>query len=64
MTPVVEKYREYKKANSDIEEAKELLGDKDFHDMAELELADARQRLEDTTQLPVSYTHLDVYKRQ
>ena len=51
LTPVVEKYREYKKANSDIEEAKELLGDKDFHDMAELELADARQRLEDTTQL-------------
>ena len=51
LTPVVEKYREYKKANSDIEEAKELLGDKDFHDMAERELADARQRLEDTTQL-------------
>lgn len=49
LTPVVEKYREYKKANTDIEEAKELLGDKDFHDMAELELADARQRLEETT---------------
>lgn len=51
ITPIVEKYREHKKAESDIAEAKEMLGeklDKDFREMVELELDDAKQRLETT----------------
>ena len=51
ITPIVEKYREHKKAESDITEAKEMLGeklDKDFREMVELELDDAKQRLETT----------------
>lgn len=46
ITPIVEKYREYKRAKQDEADAKEMLSDKEFHDMAELELADARERLE------------------
>ena len=38
LTPIVEKFREYKKANSDLTEAKEMLADssldKEFRDMA------------------------------
>ncbi len=51
ITPIVEKYREHKKAEKDIAEAKEMLGDKldkEFHEMVEMELEDAKQRLEDT----------------
>lgn len=53
ITPIVEKYREYKKAKDDIDEAKEMLSDKidkDFREMVENELSDARQRLELTTE--------------
>jgi len=51
ITPIMEKYREYTKAKTDIEEAKELLNDKldkEFHEMVETELADARERMEKT----------------
>ncbi len=51
LTPLVEKYREYKKAVSDETEAAELLEggglDKDFKELAEEELKDAKQRKEE-----------------
>jgi peptide chain release factor 1 len=50
LTPIVEKYQEYKKADETYREAKGLLGegglDKDFKEMVEQELADAKNDLE------------------
>ena len=50
LTPIVEKYQEYKKADETYREAKTLLGegglDKDFKEMVEQELADAKNNLE------------------
>lgn len=42
---IVEKYREYKKVVSTIEELKELLNDKEMHDLAQMELDEAREKL-------------------
>lgn len=54
LEPVVEKYREYKKAKSDEEEAKSLLNDKgldkDFKSMVEDELSSAREKLSSITE--------------
>lgn len=53
ITPIVEKYKEYKRAKTDIEEAKEMLADnldKDFREMVAAELDDAKARLEETTE--------------
>ena len=53
ITPIVEKYKEYKRAKTDIEEAKEMLNDtleKDFREMVAAELDDAKIRLEETTE--------------
>lgn len=51
LTPIVEKFREYKKANSDLTEAKEMLADssldKEFRDMASEEAAEAQKRTEE-----------------
>lgn len=51
LTPIVEKFREYKKANSDLTEAKEMLGDssldKEFRDMASEEAAEALKKTEE-----------------
>lgn len=51
LTPIVEKFREYKKANSDLIEAKEMLADtsldKEFRDMAGEEAAEAQKRTEE-----------------
>ena len=51
LTPIVEKFREYKKANSDLTEAKEMLADssldKEFRDMASEEAAEARKKTEE-----------------
>lgn len=51
LTPIVEKFREYKKANSDLTEAKEMLGDssldKEFRDMASEEAAEAQKKTEE-----------------
>ena len=51
LTPIVEKFREYKKANSDITEAKEMLADssldKEFRDMASEEAAEAQKKTEE-----------------
>ena len=50
LTPIVEKYREYKKADDTYKEARTLLSegglDKDFREMVEQELSDAKNNLE------------------
>ncbi|MBQ8348779.1 MAG: peptide chain release factor 1 [Ruminococcus sp.] len=54
MTPVIEKYREYKKACEAFEEAKELLDggglEKDFREMVQSEFDEAKENIERTTQ--------------
>jgi len=54
MTPIIEKYREYKKAQAAFDEAKELLEagglDKDFKDMAQAEYDESREKMESCTQ--------------
>ena len=42
---VVETYRAYQRAEADLEQAKELLGDPELGNMAKEELADAKERL-------------------
>ena len=42
---VVETYRAYQRAEADLEQAKELLGDPELGEMAKEELADAKERL-------------------
>ena len=50
LTPIVEKYREYKKAAADFEEAKELLDggglDKDFREMVQEQFEESRELTE------------------
>ena len=50
MEPIVLKYREYKKAKSEIEDAKELLeeagSDEEMKEMAKMEIADLEEKLE------------------
>ena len=54
MTPIIEKYREYKKAQASFEEAKELLdttgSDKEFREMVQSEYDDSREAMERITQ--------------
>ncbi|WP_294413935.1 peptide chain release factor 1 [uncultured Ruminococcus sp.] len=54
MTPIIEKYREYKKAQAAFDEAKELLDtgglDKDFKEMAQAEYDESREKTETCTQ--------------
>lgn len=47
LTPIIEKYREYKSAKDTIAECKEILsgGDKELEELARLELADAEKTL-------------------
>ena len=45
LEPIVEKYREYKKTASDLEEAKELMKDPEMKELAEQEMLDAKERL-------------------
>ena len=51
LTPIVEKFREYKKANSDLTETKEMLADssldKEFRDMASEEATKAQKKTEE-----------------
>ena len=42
---VVEKYREYKAAKTNLEEAKEMLDDKELRELAELEIEELREKL-------------------
>jgi len=54
MTPIIEKYREYKKAKASFDEARELLEggglDKDFKEMAQSEYDESRESMETITQ--------------
>lgn len=45
MVDVVEKYREYKKANKDLEQAKEMLNDKELKELAEMEIEEIKEKL-------------------
>ena len=45
ITPIVEKYREYKKAQTAEAELKEMLNDKEMHDLAQEELNEVREKL-------------------
>ena len=42
---IVEKYREYKKVNNQIDEAKSMLDDKELKELAQMELDEAREKL-------------------
>ena len=42
---VVEKYREYKRVNQALEEAKEMLSDKDLKELAEIQMEEAKEKL-------------------
>ncbi len=54
MTPIIEKYREYKKAEASFSEAKELIDagglDRDFKEMAQAELEESKEAMEKCTQ--------------
>ncbi len=45
LTPIVEKYREYKKAEKTIEENQELLKDPELKELAEIEIEEAKESL-------------------
>ena len=45
LVDVVEKYREYKKAQSDLEEAKQMLNDKELKELAEMEIDELREKI-------------------
>ncbi|MBQ1340196.1 MAG: PCRF domain-containing protein, partial [Ruminococcus sp.] len=53
MSPIIEKYREYKKEKASFDEAKELLDggglDKDFREIAQTEYEDTREAMERIT---------------
>ena len=42
---IVAKYREYKKANSDLEEAKQMLNDKELKELAEMEIVNLKEKI-------------------
>ena len=45
LTPIVEKYREYKKAQKTIEENQELLKDPELKELAEMEIEEAKESI-------------------
>ncbi|MBO5060943.1 MAG: peptide chain release factor 1 [Clostridia bacterium] len=51
LTPIIEKYREYKTAKATIAECKEILsgGDKELEELAKMELSEAEETLEAVT---------------
>lgn len=54
LTPIVEKYEEYKKAKLDLDEARQLLDggglDRDFKEMVEIEIENSREVIEKTSE--------------
>lgn len=46
LTPIIDKYREYLKAKQAVEEAKELMNDKDMKELAEAEFEESSEKLE------------------
>ena len=45
MTPIVEKYREYKQVKLNYEEAKEMINDKELKELAETEMLEAKEKI-------------------
>jgi len=45
LEPIVLKYREYKKVQAQLEEAKEMLSDPELKDLAEMELLESKEKL-------------------
>ncbi|MCL2354499.1 MAG: peptide chain release factor 1 [Oscillospiraceae bacterium] len=45
LVDVVAKYREYKKLNSDLEQAREMLGDKEMKELAVMEMEEIKEKL-------------------
>lgn len=45
MTPIVEKYREYKKTEKNLEEAKAMMDDPELKELAEMEYLEAKEKL-------------------
>jgi len=45
LVDVVAKYREYKKMKSDLEQAKEMLNDKEMKDLAEMEMLEIKEKI-------------------
>ena len=45
LVEIVEKYREYKKTESAMKEAEEMLSDKDLKDLAEMQMEECREKL-------------------
>lgn len=45
LEPIVEKYREYKKAEKQLEEAKEMLNDPELKELAEADMLEAKEKL-------------------
>ncbi len=45
LEPIVEKYREYKNAEKQLEEAKEMLNDPELKELAEADMLDAKEKL-------------------
>ena len=45
LVDVVEKYREYKKVNEALNEAKEMLADRDLKELAEMQMLECKEKL-------------------
>ena len=45
LEPIVEKFREYKNVQKQLEEAKEMLNDSELKELAEADMLDAKERL-------------------
>lgn len=45
LEPIVEKYREYKKVEKNLEEAKEMMNDPEMKELAETEMLEAKEKL-------------------
>ena len=45
LEPIVQKYREYKNVQKELEEAKEMLNDKELKELAEEEMLAAKEKL-------------------
>ncbi len=45
LVEIVEKYREYKKVNEALEEAKEMLADKEMKELAEMQIEECKEKL-------------------
>ena len=45
LEPIVEKYREYKKTENALKEAKEMLSDPELKELAEMEMLEAKEKL-------------------